>query len=254
MTRADGRSMAVRLQGAGPPLVCLAGGPGADAHYLEDLGGLAVHRTLVVPDARGTGRSDPSDAYGFDVIADDVEALRRHLGFETVALAAHSAACTSAIVYAARHPQRVGVLVLVAPSSFLLAGVVDDTSEILERRSGEPWYDEARAPASYARWSDRERRHAELMLPQRRDPVVGFWTAEVDPAAVLSGIEGVAAAVLVVTGDLDAATGVVAGAAWAGHFPSATHVSLAGVAHIPWVDDPVRFRGVVAEFLGPTGS
>ncbi|WP_413788049.1 alpha/beta fold hydrolase [Streptomyces platensis] len=40
-----------------PPLVCLAGGPGRDAAYLGDLGGLAVHRQLLLPDSRGTGAS-----------------------------------------------------------------------------------------------------------------------------------------------------------------------------------------------------
>ncbi|MDC7338744.1 alpha/beta hydrolase [Streptomyces lydicus] len=42
-----------------PPLVCLAGGPGRDAAYLGDLGGLAAHRQLIVPDSRGTGDSPP---------------------------------------------------------------------------------------------------------------------------------------------------------------------------------------------------
>ncbi|MCZ1009691.1 alpha/beta fold hydrolase [Streptomyces lydicus] len=77
-----------------PPLVCLAGGPGRDAAYLGDLGGMSAHRQLILPDSRGTGASpaaaDPS-RYAFPQLAEDVEALRAHLGLERFALLAHDA-------------------------------------------------------------------------------------------------------------------------------------------------------------------
>ncbi|MCC3768657.1 alpha/beta hydrolase, partial [Streptomyces sp. UNOC14_S4] len=46
--------------GAPTTVICLAGGPGRDAAYLGDLGGLDARHRLVIPDSRGTGASPPS--------------------------------------------------------------------------------------------------------------------------------------------------------------------------------------------------
>ena len=51
----DGTELAYHVQGRGPLLVCLPGGPGRSSAYLGDLGGLSAHRTLVLLDTRGTG-------------------------------------------------------------------------------------------------------------------------------------------------------------------------------------------------------
>gem|GEM_PF-4284803 len=68
--------MSIRYLGTGSPLVCLAGGPGRSAVYLEDLGGLSQHHQLVLPDARGTAGSDDAmddDGWSVDAISDDIE-------------------------------------------------------------------------------------------------------------------------------------------------------------------------------------
>jgi proline iminopeptidase len=275
LERADGRTTAYRRLGEGPPLVCLAGGPGADARYLRDLGGLDGGYELIVPDARGTGRSDPARdpaGYAFDALAEDLESLCTHLDLDAISVLAHSAACTTALAYAAARPHRLRSLVLVAPSRVLHEEVIDDTSAILARRRDEPWYADAvaararltgtvdpaelpeltsaLAPAGYARWSDEERAHARLMRPVSREAVLAFWGGSVTGEWVRSRLGLVTAPVLVVTGELDAATGVAAGAAWAGCFPNARHQSMAGAAHIPWIDQPSEFAGLVLRFLG----
>ena len=59
---ADGTSLAYTEVGAGPRLLCVPGGPGRASAYLEDLGGLADERTLVLLDSRATGASEvPAD-------------------------------------------------------------------------------------------------------------------------------------------------------------------------------------------------
>lgn len=274
VTRADGLDMTYRLLGQGPPLVCLGGGPGADAAYLEDLGGLSRTHQLIVPDARGTGDSAPPQqpaGYGFDHLAEDVESLRSHLGFDTMRLLAHSAACTTALVYASRHPERIGALVLVAPSRRLHEGIEDDTGDILRRRSDADWFPTASsakdrldrgadpgelpnlvaalAPASYARWGERERAHASSMAPANWEAVGWFWAAQVDGGEVRRRLSEVEARVLVTTGDMDAATGAAAGAGWAKCFPHGRHVDIAGSGHNPWVDQPERFVEIVTGFL-----
>jgi proline iminopeptidase len=53
----DGTVLAYRRIGAGDPLVCLPGGPGRDAGYLGDLGGLAQRAgyELIIFEPRGSG-------------------------------------------------------------------------------------------------------------------------------------------------------------------------------------------------------
>jgi proline iminopeptidase len=277
--RADGAAMAFRRVGRGRALVCLAGGPGADARYLEELAGLADDHQLIIPDARGTGASDPAadpSGYAFDALAEDIESLRRRLGLDRMRLLAHSAACTTALVYASQHPDRLEALVLVAPSRWLYEDVPDDTDHILERRRHEAWYPDvaaamerlatgpgrgqvpgllaAIAPASYARWGWREQAHAATMVPENLDASRLFWAADVDGAVVRGRLGLVAAPVLVITGGLDSATGVNAGAAWASCFANGRHVLLEGSAHHPWVDDPAAFAGEIRRFLDQTSE
>jgi pimeloyl-ACP methyl ester carboxylesterase len=58
LTTGGGRTLAWREIGAGPPLVCHPGGPGASPAYFGDLPELAAERTLLLLDPRGTGDSD----------------------------------------------------------------------------------------------------------------------------------------------------------------------------------------------------
>lgn len=105
----DTTPLAYHLVGEGEPLICLPGGPMRASEYLGGLGGLAARRQLVSLDLRGTGDSgvpeDPS-TYRCDHLVDDVEALREHLGLDRIDVLAHSAGADLALLYAARHPDR----------------------------------------------------------------------------------------------------------------------------------------------------
>ena len=54
----DGTVLSYDSSGTGSMLVCLAGGPGSSAAYFEDLAGLTSHRTVLLFDPRGVGRSE----------------------------------------------------------------------------------------------------------------------------------------------------------------------------------------------------
>lgn len=276
-TRIAYRTLDGRAPAGAPPLVCLAGGPARDAAYLEDLGGLDTLRPLVIPDSRGTGDSQPAAdpaAYAFPRLAEDVEALRGHLGLERLALLAHSAAATTALAYAARHGERLTGLVLVAPGTRILDRATGDAGAIFDSFAGEPWFAAARAalkeletvndlrrvkellfavaPATYGRWEERQRAHAAAEGDQLRPvPRAGFWQ-DVDEGtrvAIVERLGELACPVLVVGGDRDAATGVEGGALIAERFTDATHTVLPGAGHYPWVDEPDAFRETVAAFL-----
>ncbi|MFF0743206.1 alpha/beta fold hydrolase [Streptomyces sp. NPDC004111] len=278
----DDTALAYRVLGpSSTPLVCLAGGPGRDAAYLGDLGGLDRSYRLLVPDARGTGQSPPADdpdRYSFPALAQDLESLRRELGLERFVLLAHGAAAATAQCYAAAHPGRLSRLVLVCPEGRVQAArseLPSDTLEIFESRSAEPWWPEASAavqqlattsdperirtllaqaaPMAYARWDAPQRAHA-AAAPSQDNPVprAGFPQGVDDLArlAVLKNLREVPCPVLVVTGELDTITGVRVGELVADSFPRGEWRRLSGVGHYPWVDDPELFRAAVTSFLG----
>lgn len=273
----DGSRLAYTSQGSGEPLLCLPGGPGRAGAYLEDLGGLRAHRTLVVLDQRATGRSEvPADpaSLRFDRLAGDVEALRAHLGLERADLLGHSAGCLVAQAWAAQHPQRVRSLVLVTPSDRLQGGDRGDVPAIRAARAGEPWYADAAEAADalpgappaqrqalvratrpffYGRWDERAQAHAASADSQSsRRAELGFTSGaeEVDVAGLLAALRELDVPVLVVGGGRDALTGVRSVSAVAGCFPRAETLVLAHAGHFPWVDEPVAFATAVRDFLG----
>ena len=273
----DGTRLAYTEVGSGPRLVCLPGGPGRASAYLEDLGGLSEERTLVLLDARATGHSEvPADpsTLRYDRLAEDVEALRAHLGEDgPVDVLGHSAGCIVAQAYAAAHPDRLGSLVLVTPSDRLQGGARADVPVIRSSRSGEPWYADAaeaaaalpdappssrqtlqRAmrPFTYGRWDERTQAHAasaDRQMNRRAELGFGAGGEEVDVAAMLAALGRLEVPVLVVGGERDAATGVDAVHAVAACFPQAQTAVVPGAGHFPWVDEPETFRGVVTGFL-----
>ncbi|NLU71174.1 alpha/beta hydrolase [Streptomyces sp. HNM0575] len=280
----DGAELSYRLLGGDPPgrerppVVCLAGGPARDAAYLGDLGGLGAYRRLVLPDARGTGDSpaaaDPGE-YSFPRLSEDVEALRAHLGLDRFALLAHDAATATAQTYAAAHPDRLTHLVLLNPGSRLQGELPDDAREIFNSRAqeGDWWaeahtavqlldqaadFDEVRsllfraAPMAYARWDEPQRAHAAAEGDQLNPvPRAGFWQGVDEPArlTVLDALRDVDAPVLVVTGDLDAVTGMRAGEAVAESFPNARLHTLKDTGHYPWIDSPGSLVRLLQDFL-----
>ncbi|GHH32121.1 alpha/beta fold hydrolase [Streptomyces candidus] len=278
----DDAALSFRLLGpASSPLICLAGGPGRDAAYLGGLGGLDRSYRLVIPDARGTGNSPPSDdpdRYAFPALAQDLETLRAHLCLDRFALLAHGAASATAQVYAASYPERLSHLVLVCPEGRIQRAqgeLPDDAREIFESRSSEPWWPDAAAavrrlatasepeevrtllaqaaPMAYARWDAPQRSHAAKKHSQNNPvPRAGFPQGVDDLArlSVLDNLREVLCPVLVVTGELDTITGVRVGQTVADSFPRGEWRRLSGVGHYPWVDDPDLFRASVTSFLG----
>ena len=265
------------------PLICLAGGPARDAAYLGDLGGLSARRRLIVPDSRGTGASPPAAdpaAYAFPRLAEDVEALRTHLGLDHIALLAHDAAAATAQAYAATHPERLSRLVLLNPGGRLQGELPDDAREIFESRAAyEDWWEEAyvavqllrqaddldeirglllrAAPMGYGRWEHAQQLHAAAEGEQLNPvPRAAFWQGVDDATrrALLERLREVRAPVLVVTGDLDGITGMRAGEAVAESFPEARVRPLHRVGHYPWVDEPAMLVPLLEAFLAEDGS
>ncbi|WP_330334145.1 alpha/beta hydrolase [Streptomyces sp. NBC_00536] len=271
----DGTELSYRVTGDGPPLVCLPGGPMQDSVYLGDLGGLTAHRQLIVLDLRGTGRSaHPADdtSYRCDRLVDDVEALREHLGLARVDLLGHSAGTNLAVLYAARHPERVGRLALITPSVMAVGVPVtgDDRRGTALLRKEEPWFPEAFAaletvvegrpsadafraiaPFWYGRWDEEARAHQRAADAQRNTVAAAVYGSEgaFEPEVTRPALARHAGPVLVLAGeyDLNSPPGAMAGVA--GLFPDARLVVQPGAGHFPWLDDAGRFVAATAAFL-----
>nr|BFD86392.1 alpha/beta hydrolase [Streptomyces sp. Xyl84] len=277
-TAPDGTRLAYHLRGEGEPLLVLPGGPMRASAYLGDLGGLAAHRRLVLLDLRGTGGSavpaDPS-TYRCDRQAEDVEALRVHLGLERVDLLGHSAGGSLAALYAARRPRRVGRLALITTAlrPLGLSATPGDRLTAARLRSGEPWfagayprleawlaggseYCAALAPFFYGRWDDAARAHAEADEEQTNEEAADrfFGEAEFDPAATRAALRELTAPVLVLAGELDGGPRPELARRAAAAFPRAEFAVQPGAGHYPWLDDPEWFVRRVTDFLGRARS
>jgi proline iminopeptidase len=104
-----------------PVCVILHGGPGLDhSGYRPWLSPLAEFLQLVYVDHRGTGRSAevPLETCTIEKFADDIEALRRHLGIETWVVMGFSFGGMWALTYAVHYPNSLSHLILAdtAPS------------------------------------------------------------------------------------------------------------------------------------------
>lgn len=259
-----------------PALVCLPGGPLLDADYLGDLGGLDADRQLVLLDHRGSGDSEqPSDpdGYRWDRLVDDVEAVRRHLGVDSLDLLAHSAGANTAYRYLERHPGRVSRLALVTPSVLGVGIEVSSSTRravVGERAVDAPWYVAAAAafeavqdgtatdedrdamtPLSHGDWSASTRAYAARMDDRRNDEGVDamFAVTPFDPEATRPALASFAAPVLVLAGGHDVAMPPAAMEELARLFRTSRLEVQPGAGHFPWRDDPGAFRSVVASFL-----
>ncbi|MBC2934454.1 alpha/beta fold hydrolase [Nocardioides sp. zg-1228] len=275
----DGARLTFRLLGSTspsrPPLICVPGGPMLDSDYLGDLGGLHADRALALLDPRGTGSSggadDPS-ACRCDRLADDLEALREHLGEARIELLGHSAGANVVYRYAERSPGRVCRLVLVAPSvRGLDLEVPNDARRTVARlRSEEPWFADAMGaleaawvgtataeqlgllePFSHGCWDDATRAYVARM-DARRDPrhIQAFGAdGAFDATSTRDALSRLDAPVLVLAGGLDVGVPPALAEQVARLFANADFVVQPGAGHFPWRNGAERFRRLVAPFL-----
>lgn len=272
----DGTQLAYDVFGTGRPVICLPGGPMLPSGYLGDLGGLSGHRQLIMVDLRGTGRSavpeDPTSRR-CDRLVDDVEALREHLGLDRADLLAHSAGANLAALYAARHPEHVGRLALITPSTRAVGIEVTGKArlEIARLREGEPWFPAAFAaleaivagdatddgwqaidPFFHGRWDAEAQAHNAAMDAARNEEAAAAFGAAgaFDPPATRAALATFDRPVLLLGGETDLNTPPSVLTEYAGLFPVSSIVLQPGAGHYPWLDDAARFAATTAAFLG----
>jgi len=144
--RLNGVDIHYRTIGDGPVLFLVSPGWGVASAYLQRaFSSLAKHLRLVFIDTRGSGLSgrpaDPMHMGSVDM-ANDLEALRVHLGLSEISILGHSNSGAIALACAARYPDRVSKLVLI-DSQVLGLSADADTQRILQNRAADPRFKEA---------------------------------------------------------------------------------------------------------------
>ncbi len=144
--RLNGVDIHYRTIGDGPVLFLVSPGWGVASAYLQRaFSSLAKHLRLVFIDTRGSGLSgrpaDPMHMGSVDM-ANDLEALRVHLGLSEISILGHSNSGAIAVACAARYPDRVSKLVLI-DSQVLGLSADADTQRILQNRATDPRFKEA---------------------------------------------------------------------------------------------------------------
>ena len=275
----DGRHLAYRRTGEGLVLVCHGGGPGFSSLYLGDLAGLGDELELVLLDPRGTGGSaKPSDprAYAIEDYVSDLEDLREHLGLERMQLFGHSHGGIVAIAYAARHPERVELLILASTLARFSPEQAAAMAVAVESHGDEPWYDDARAaleaeeagdfetdeelaeltlrefPLYFARYGDDERAYLETLRGDtpNADALRLFNQEQVPSFDLRPELAQIAAPTLVIAGDEDFITGPLSAAELSEGIAGAETVLIPGCGHFIFVEAPEAFRDSVLAFLG----
>ena len=115
-TVSDGTEIRYERRGEGPPILVCQGGPNNICDTLiADLAPLEQTHTLIFHDYRGSGQSGiaPPQSYRFDRLADDLDELRRFLGYDEISVLAHSMGGFVALEYVLRYPDTCVRLVLV---------------------------------------------------------------------------------------------------------------------------------------------
>jgi pimeloyl-ACP methyl ester carboxylesterase len=285
-----GRQATYEVIGSGPPALMLPGGPGFSSAYMRGTARLfddVLESYLIDPHGSG-GSTSPGDStdYSPEGHVHFYEEVRAALGLGHVTVFGHSFGATTALTYAALHPDAVERCVAVAAFG---VGTEQDEAEggeaagemeaLLARHEGSAWYEQAKAV--WESWTERVLATDDPgEVEQMMATVLPLYTAEPDRPDVAAALdefrndlkadlaaakawEGglyqgidlrpllgrVQAPTLLVAGELDVICGPAQARPIADALPNAELVILADCGHIPAVEAPDRFRSAVADWL-----
>ena len=240
---------------AGAPVVMFANSLGTSLQVWDpQAAALAGSCRVLRYDKRGHGLTDcPHGAYTIELLADDARALLDALGIERVHLCGLSIGGMIGQALAARSPERVASLVLCDTANRIGPGDLWDQRIAAIQASGLP----SIADAVLARWFTpgflaqhrAETRGATNMLT--RTPAEGYvgCCLAVRDADLRADDARIRCPTLVVVGDEDAATPPAAARELVDAIAGARLAVIAGAAHIPTLEQPVKLNVMLAEFL-----
>lgn len=115
----NGVNLYYEVHGRGEPLLLIAGLASDSQSWLSVVEELSQHYQVILPDNRGSGRTEPQGVeISIQAIADDCIALLDHLDFSSANILGHSMGGFVAMDCAIRYPKRVSKLILESTSAF----------------------------------------------------------------------------------------------------------------------------------------
>jgi proline iminopeptidase len=259
------------VRGTGPVCLVLCN-LGTAVMERQILPPLENHLTLVYVDLRGSGRSTGDvKSLTFDVLADDLEAVRRQLGVERVAVLGWSILGVLAIEYARRRPDSVSHAIAVGtPPKGSLPWLVAESSAFFEKQAPAERKEIYRAnlaalppgtPATQAVFAQAPLRFFDPrtdMVPllagalfqpaffeHLLGPLTHEWDVTVDP-------DSLRVPLLVALGRHDYVTPHVMWEPVAPVLPTATVAIFERSGHQPFYEEPERFAEVVTDWMRTT--
>ena len=144
----NGLNLYYEVHGVGEPLILLHGGVGAIQMFGEVLPFLAQNRQVVAVDLQAHGRTADIDRpLRYELMADDIAALIKHMGIEEADVMGYSLGGGAALRTAIGHPEVVRKLVLVSTPfksdgwyPEILAGMGQMGSQVAEPMKQTPMY------------------------------------------------------------------------------------------------------------------
>lgn len=253
--------LAADVQGSGPPMVFLHAGVADRRMFAPQLAAFGDRFQAIAYDRRGFGQTRTSDEAFSHV--EDLGALFQVRKLEPAILVGCSQGGRVAIDFALAHPGRVSALVLVstdisgAPSEPVPPGV-EDLSGALDRAEeagdldrvnaieAHLWLDGPLSPEGRVRGPARE-----LFLDMNgialRKPEI---PKERTPPSAYERLAELTMPTLLVWGDLDFAYIRSRYAYLARTLPDTRTAEIGGTAHLPNLEQPERFNGLLRDFLG----
>lgn len=256
----------------GEPLLVINGGPGFSSEGFSGLAEkLAGHYRVILYDQRGTGKSVMASVNSgnitMELMAMDIEKLRKHLGLERWTILGHSFGGVMANYYTARHPDRVKGIIASSSGGLNLELLenFDIRQQLSPMEVDSLAYWTARiAGGDTTGYADRKRREflaSAYLYDDRHIPVIAerlgegnlfinglIWSdlqsMEFDVTEELAGFTG---PVLVIQGRQDVIPEEIGNRALE-VFPDAELIILEKCGHYGWVEQPERYFKEIFSF------
>lgn len=266
----DDGTLHYSIFGRGPVCISLSGGPGLDARYMGDLGGLSDCVTLVQLHPRGSGLSQHADEsdWSLSAYARDVEILRIALGLQRPLVLGHSHGGFIALQYAIDYPDALGGLIPVCTSASFEGW---DPHQTTSRFASEPWYAEASAAMEREATTEAEAKADlatlmpfyfatpdpyvdavnQLLAPYRQNiaPTFDFATYDLRPS-----LPSIKAPTLVIAGRLDWICTAAMAEEMARLIPDAQLTVFEDCGHFPWLEAQQPFHDAIRDFATKASS
>lgn len=268
----NGARIVYDVAGHGPPCIAIHGGLGLDHSYMRAaMQPFEPQNTVIYVDLRGNGRSERVDpaTITMEQLAADIDALREHLGADTIGVCGHSYGGFVALQHAVTYPGTLSHLALLDTSPGIFEPTPEEEAERPDPSTISPRVQEA-APhmsplptddAGLKLWFEKV---ASVYLKDADPAILHAAVAETVYAVsamhrsyeILSGwsvtdrLADIDVPTLVGCGRYDLITTPECSARLAASIPGAELVWFEDSGHFPWLEEPDAFATAIGAWLG----